>query len=125
MLALYYGFVQNSNRQEIQEIIQGLLDILANRPPEIKPRDDFQEKHPNYRNFTVDPQPPLTEPPVEPTAYWKDRQQQYQQTHGRPLAPVKRRGPSTRVPEKATCLYCQAPAPTLYFNDGKVPTMSG
>ena len=40
-------------RQEIEEIIQGLLDVLANRNPEVKPKDDFQEKHPHYRSFFV------------------------------------------------------------------------
>lgn len=47
-------------RKEIEQIIQGLLDILANRNPDIKPKDDFKEKHPNYRNFFVDPKAPLT-----------------------------------------------------------------
>ena len=36
--------------QEIEEIIQGLLDVLANRNPEVKPKDDFQEKHPRHRS---------------------------------------------------------------------------
>ncbi len=33
--------------EEIEEIIQGLLDVLANRNPEVKPKDDFEEKHPH------------------------------------------------------------------------------
>ncbi len=49
-------------RQEIEEIIQGLLDVLANHNPLIKPKDDFKEKYPNYRNFFVDPNPPLKTP---------------------------------------------------------------
>ena len=36
-------------REEIEEIIQGLLDVLANRNPDVKPKDDFKEKHPHYR----------------------------------------------------------------------------
>ena len=36
-----------STREEIEEIIQGLLDVLANRNPEVKPKDDFKEKHPH------------------------------------------------------------------------------
>jgi len=31
--------------------------------PEVKPKDDFKEKHPNYRNFLVDLKPPLKAPP--------------------------------------------------------------
>ena len=48
---------------EIEQIIVGLSDVLMDRNPEVKPKDDFKEKHPNYRNFIVDPKPPLTEPP--------------------------------------------------------------
>jgi len=49
--------------KEIEQIIQGLMEVLANRNPEVKPKDDFKEKHPNYRNFFVDPEPPLKAPP--------------------------------------------------------------
>lgn len=49
-------------RVEIEQIAAGLLDVLKNRNPEVKPKDDFKEKHPNYRQFAVDPLPPLTEP---------------------------------------------------------------
>jgi len=55
------------NRAEIEQIIHGLLEVLANRNPEIKPKDDFKEKHPHYRDFYVDPLAPLTnQPPKEP-----------------------------------------------------------
>ncbi len=47
-------------REQIEKIILQLSDILANKNPEIKPRDDFKEKHPNYHKFSVDPNPPLT-----------------------------------------------------------------
>ena len=50
-------------KTEIQQIIAGLLDVLEDRNPEVKPKDDFKEKHPNYRNFSVDPLAPPTEPP--------------------------------------------------------------
>ncbi len=50
-------------KNEIEQIVFGLSDVLENRNPEVKPKDDFKEKHPNYRNFVVDPKPPLTEPP--------------------------------------------------------------
>lgn len=51
-------------KAEIELIVAGLLDVLNNRNPDVKPKDDFKEKHPNYRNFFVDPKPPLTEPPA-------------------------------------------------------------
>jgi len=47
------------NREEIERIVTDLQDILKNRNPEIKPKDDFKEKHPNYREFSVDPKAPL------------------------------------------------------------------
>ncbi|MBM4147396.1 MAG: hypothetical protein FJ240_14175 [Nitrospira sp.] len=47
------------NREQIERIVKDLQDILQNRNPEIKPKDDFKEKHPNYRQFSVDPNPPL------------------------------------------------------------------
>ncbi len=49
-------------RDEIERIRNELGEILSNRNPEIKPKDDFKEKHPNYRNFAVDPEPPQTTP---------------------------------------------------------------
>lgn len=50
-------------RIEIEQIVTELSDVLQNRNPEVKPKDDFKEKHPNYRQFAVDPKPPLTGPP--------------------------------------------------------------
>jgi len=47
------------NREQIERIVKDLQEILANRNPEVKPKDDFKEKHPNYRDFSVDPNPPL------------------------------------------------------------------
>jgi hypothetical protein len=49
-------------RDQIIMIVKELSAVLANRDPNIKPRDDFKEKHPNYSNFTVDPNPPLPVP---------------------------------------------------------------
>ena len=61
-------------RTEIERIIQGLSDVLTNRNPEVKPKDDFKEKHPNYRNFFVDSEPPLTTNPQKtaaPKLFWR------------------------------------------------------
>ena len=49
-------------REQIERIIKDLNEILNNRNPEIKPKDDFKEKHPNYREFSVDSNPPLKKP---------------------------------------------------------------
>ena len=36
-------------RLEIEQIVAGLSDVLNYRNPEVKPKDDFKEKHPNYQ----------------------------------------------------------------------------
>ena len=40
------------NRQEIELIITGLQDVLADRDPEVKPRDDFKK---NIRTIARSP----------------------------------------------------------------------
>ena len=107
-------------RDEIEQIIQHLQDILANRNPEVKPKDDFKEKHPNYRNFFVDPEPPLTtRPKTTPKLNWKLLLAEYKKQNGHPLKPVNIRNPETKLPENSVCRICSAPAQYLYYNDGK------
>lgn len=110
-------------RSEIEQIINGLLDVLKDRNPEIKPKDDFKEKHPNYRDFFVDPLPPLTASSKKayplPSADYKALLAEYQVIHGRTLAPVKHRSSSVRVPEKTICPRCNAPHIYIYYNDGR------
>jgi len=110
-------------KNEIEQIVVGLADILQNRNPEVKPKDDFQEKHPNYRKFSVDPLPPLTQPaqpekPVPPKDY-KELLAQYERAHGKPLSPVRYRSGSPCVPQQVRCACCGAPHTFLYYNDGK------
>jgi len=107
-------------RSEIEQIIQGLSEVLANRNPEVKPKDDFQEKHPNYRNFFVDPEPPLKAPPQEaPRLNWKEILANYQKEKGHPLLPVNDKDLKTKAAKGSCCRVCGAPAEYLYFNDGK------
>ena len=40
-------------RKEIKLIINGLIDVLHNRNPEIKPKDDCKQKHPQYRSSSI------------------------------------------------------------------------
>ncbi|KKN43375.1 hypothetical protein LCGC14_0703950 [marine sediment metagenome] len=110
-------------RKEIEEIIQGLLDVLANRNPLIKPKDDFQEKHPNYRDFFVDPNPPLKVPPkTRPKLDWRKLLSTYEEKKGHPLKEVNTKNPATKVPKGSICKICGAPYRYLYFNDGKKRT---
>ena len=107
-------------REEIEEIIQGLSDVLANRDPDVKPKDDFKEKYPNYRNFSVDPTPPLKSAPKEIQKLdWRELVQEYERKNGHPLKSVSCKNPETEVPEGSICRICGAPSQYLYFNDGK------
>jgi len=107
-------------RCEIEQIIQGLMEVLANRNPEVKPKDDFKEKHPNYRNFFVDPEPPLKAPSLKaPKLNWKELLSNYQKEKGHPLLPVNNKDLKTKAAKGSLCRVCGAPAEYLYFNDGK------
>lgn len=77
-------------RQQIEFIIQELSDILNNRNPDVKPKDDFKQKHPNYQNFFVDPNPPITKPtqPSPPKLNYIQLLSAYLAKHGHPLKPV-------------------------------------
>jgi putative transposase len=111
-------------KKEIEQIVAGLVEVLQNRNPEVKPKDDFQEKYPHYRDFSVDPLAPLTEPEhiqkeQAPSRDWQALLTEYQKKHGKPLTPVKYRTSSLRVPERIRCPNCDAPHDYLYYNDGK------
>ena len=107
-------------RKEIEQIIQGLMEVLANRNPEVKPKDDFKEKHPNYRNFSVDPESPLKAPPPKaPKLNWKELLSNYQKERSHPLLPVNNKDLKTKAPKGSLCKVCGAPAEYIYFNDGK------
>lgn len=112
---------------EIEQIVSGLIEVLADRNPEVKPKDDFKEKYPQYRNFSVDPLAPLIEPQRVPDASvplkdYRELLAAYQATHGKPLTPVRYRMSSLKVPEAACCPCCNAPHAYLYYNDGKKRT---
>jgi transposase-like protein len=111
-------------KKEIEQIVAGLVEVLQDRNPEVKPKDDFQEKHPHYRDFSVDPLAPLTEPQhvqEEPTPSrdWQALLADYQKKHGKSLTPVKYRTGSVPAPEHIRCPCCNAPHDYLYYNDGK------
>jgi len=110
------------NREEIVNIIEQLIDILENRNPDVIPRDDFKEKHPNYRDFKVDPLQPLSEPPENIISAQQNYQillKQYQEKNGKILKPVNVRSASQAVPEYICCSNCEAPHQYIYFNNGK------
>ena len=112
-------------KAEIEQIVSGLVDVLQDRNPEVKPKDDFKEKHPNYRSFVVPPLPPLKALPKKEPVPEEDYRQilaEYEKTHGKPLSPVRYRTGSPRVPDLMVCPCCHAPSEYLYYNDGKKRT---
>lgn len=113
-------------RKEIEYIVNGLLDVINNRNPEVKPKDDFKEKHPQYRKFSVDPLPPLTERPASQSdtthKNYKLILEEYRITYGKSLRPVKHHSKSPKVPDNAICPCCSAPPKYLYYNDGRKRT---
>lgn len=48
-------------RSEIEKIIEELTAILDNPNSDVKPKDEFEEENPNYRNFRPAPNAPLSE----------------------------------------------------------------
>lgn len=110
------------NRQQIELIVNELIDVLNNRNPEVKPRDEFKEKHPQYRKFSVDPNPPLKKKPSgkqkRKTKNYKLILAEHVAVHCKPLRPVKRRSTSPKVPQAVSCPDCSAPHQYLYYNDG-------
>ena len=109
-------------RQDLQELVQQLQEILTGRQPEPQPRDDFRQQHPHYRDFYVDPCAPLTQPPVArpaaPSLDWQQLCAQYWREHGHPLSPVRRRS-ARPLPSICRCSHCGAPPRFLYLNDGR------
>ena len=109
-------------RQELQDLIAQLQQVLAGREPEVHPREDFRQQHPHYRDFYVDPQAPLTQPPPlstpPPHFDWQQLRADFERTHARPLSPVKRRG-LRALPAACRCAHCGAPHDYLYLNDGR------
>ena len=109
-------------KEEIEQIIAGLLGVLAGRNPEVKPKDDFKEKHPNYRNFYVDPNPPLPILQKEKPKYdYKILLEDFERTHGYSLEPVKKHNKKI-VRLDCFCPCCGAPPEYMYWNDGKKRT---
>ena len=47
------------NREELLNIVDELTKVINNQNPDIKPKDDFKEKHPGYRDFRVSPLAPI------------------------------------------------------------------
>lgn len=47
-------------RSEIEKIIEELTTILKDPNSDVKPKGEFEEEHPNYRDFRPDANAPLS-----------------------------------------------------------------
>jgi hypothetical protein len=45
--------------EQILNIVDELIEVLNDKNPDLKPKDEFKDKHPNYRKFRSDPLAPL------------------------------------------------------------------
>jgi transposase-like protein len=110
------------NREQLLELIDELIKILKDKNSQLKPKDAFKEKHPNYRNFYADPLEPLDAAEVyqnRPNIEYKTILANYKAEHGKELKPVNPRNKSNIVSNAIHCQHCNAPAKYIYFNDGK------
>jgi transposase-like protein len=113
------------DREEIFEMVDELIKILNDKNPDIKFKDDFKKKHPNYRDFSTDPLAPLEAAEIvkkTPELNYRDLLIEYENKHGQPLKPVKVRDNKNRVPKQTQCPQCSAPHEYIYYNDGKKRT---
>lgn len=110
------------NREEILEIVDELVKVINDENPDIKPKDDFKQKHPSYRDFSTDPLAPLDAAEIikpVPELNYNDLLIEYQCKNGKTLKPVNVRNDKNRVPQQTQCPHCSAPHEYIYFNDGK------
>ena len=47
------------NREQILNIVDELTKVLNDKYSDFQPKDEFKDKHPNYRKFSTDPLAPL------------------------------------------------------------------
>jgi len=118
LLKLVRRFCRHLTYNDLASVVPVLQEVLAGtRTMELKPADD---RPPHYRQFRVDPEPPLLSPPKPRNDVddWQVLQQQHREKHGKPISVVRHRN-GRAVPEKCRCQHCNAPARYLYLNNGK------
>jgi putative transposase len=120
--SLVNWFCSQLTKNELLSAISLLLDVYQGRRDDIKLKRQFREEHPNYRDYEVDTEPPLTEPPeAQPrtaTLDWRELVSRHTVENGRAPAPVTRRNGYV-PPAGSRCERCGAPIEWLYVNDGK------
>jgi putative transposase len=119
---------QPSNLQLIKELLKAvailvitIIILLKSSKSYIRARKNPpQPKTTPYHKrptFSID-QLPIYQPKKH-VPHYTTLLEQHQQTHGKPLAPVKRKAGKRKPPRQAHCQWCEAPAKYLSINDGK------
>jgi transposase-like protein len=122
VLKLIKWLAAKFTRDQLWEIVSVLINVLNDHYDDIKPRNDFLDKHPNYRKFKVDPLAPLEYSQViakQPQLDYMALLDEYEAKYNKPLKPVQIRDNANKVPQSIRCAHCDAPAEFLYYNDGK------
>lgn len=81
-----------------------------------------EAKPPHYREFRVDPVPPLPAPADDAGSGhldWKKLKKDKELISGKPIKPVKARNGKS-LPPRIKCRHCNAPKQYLYLNNGKL-----
>jgi transposase-like protein len=96
----------------LQELLSGSRKDIPLKPPEDRP--------PHYRQFRVDPTPPLLQSPRPQVDVpdWHQLQSEHELKHGKRISIVRRRSGSAAPPDKCRCQHCNAPVRYLYLNNG-------
>ncbi len=123
IVCLVHWFCSQLTENELIEAISILLEVLCGRRSDIKLKEQFRQRHPNYRRYDVDTEPPRVEPPAVPAPAasdeWLALLARRTAESGRAPRPVGRRAGSVAPPAGSRCGHCGAPAEWLYVNDGR------
>lgn len=98
-----------------QKIIRNLLRFICNYIP-LKQWSWDDSHSPKYQKFKIDKLPIV----IDHRNGWDFAllQEYYHQRYGKPVKPISRRSPDTRVPDSCTCPCCGASSDYIYKNNG-------
>ena len=126
IISLVSWFCRQFSLEELFIAASIILEVLNDDRPDIKCKDSFQQKYPNYRKYNVDLAPPLIECPApkrQPLcADWKQLLKSFRLNNAKELKPVHRINKLNAVPNSVRCPNCNAPGKYIYYNDGKKRT---